>query len=106
MIGTLRERMMLRAVVSVPGMRCVYYADEAGLEGCADPFCRRTYPWGREDEKLVAYYRRMIALRRAHPCCARASAATWRRAAMCWALSARSRAERMRWATPHRMRAR
>ena len=67
MIGTLRERMMLRAVVSVPGMPCVYYADEAGLEGCADPFCRRTYPWGREDEKLVAYYRRMIALRRAHP---------------------------------------
>ena len=38
----LRERMMLRMIVSVPGMPCVYYADEAGLEGCADPFCRRT----------------------------------------------------------------
>ena len=44
MVGTLREHMMLRVLMSVPGMPCVYYADEAALEGCADPFCRRTYP--------------------------------------------------------------
>lgn len=67
MVGSLRERMMLRMIMSVPGMPCIYYADEAGLEGCADPFCRRTYPWGREDEQMVAYYRRMTAMRRAHP---------------------------------------
>ena len=63
MIGVLRERMMLRMIVSVPGMPCVYYADEAGMEGCADPFCRRTYPWGNEDKQLLAYYRGMIAMR-------------------------------------------
>ena len=63
MIGTLRERMMLRMMMSVPGMPCVYYADEAGMEGCADPFCRRTYPWGEEDKQLLAYYRGMIAMR-------------------------------------------
>ncbi len=63
MIGTLRERMMLRMIVSVPGMPCVYYADEAGVEGCADPFCRRTYPWGNEDKQLLSYYRGMIAMR-------------------------------------------
>lgn len=67
MIGTLREHMMLRAIVSVPGMPCIYYADEAGLEGCADPFCRRTYPWGHEDQQLIEYYRRLIAMRREHP---------------------------------------
>ena len=67
MIGTLRERIMLRMIMSVPGMPCIYYADAAGMEGCADPFCRRTYPWGAEDRQLLAYYRGMIAMRRAHP---------------------------------------
>ena len=67
MIGTLRQRMMLRMIVSVPGMPCVYYADEAGMEGCADPFCRRTYPWGNEDKQLLAYYRGMIAMRNSNP---------------------------------------
>ena len=67
MVGTLREHMMLRVLMSVPGMPCVYYADEAALEGCADPFCRRTYPWGQEDQQMLAYYRRMIAMRKAHP---------------------------------------
>ena len=66
MIGSLRERLMLRFFVSVPGMPCVYYADEAGLEGCADPFCRRTYPWGNEDTQMLEYYRRMIAMRAEH----------------------------------------
>ena len=63
MVGTLRQRMMLRMMMSVPGMPCVYYADEAGMEGCADPFCRRTYPWGEEDKQLLSYYRGMIAMR-------------------------------------------
>ena len=67
LVGTLREHMMLRAVMSMPGMPCVYYADEAGLEGCADPFCRRTYPWGNEDKDMLAYYRQMIAMRNNHP---------------------------------------
>ncbi|MBQ2833977.1 MAG: hypothetical protein IJE71_05145, partial [Clostridia bacterium] len=67
MIGTLRQRMMLRMMMSVPGMPCIYYADEAGMEGCADPFCRRTYPWGAEDKQLLAYYRGMIAMRNSNP---------------------------------------
>lgn len=66
MVGTLREHMMLRVLMSMPGMPCVYYADEAALEGCADPFCRRTYPWGHEDGQMLAYYRRLIAMRKAH----------------------------------------
>ena len=54
MIGALREQLMLRFVFSVPGMPCIYYGDEAGVEGCADPFCRRTYPWGHEDAQMLA----------------------------------------------------
>ena len=67
MVGALREHLMLRFIVSMPGVPCVYYGDEAGLEGAADPFCRRTFPWGHEDRDLQAYYKRLIALRHAHP---------------------------------------
>ena len=67
MIGTLREHLMLRFVLSMPGVPCVYYGDEAGVEGCADPYCRRTYPWGHEDQDMLAYYRRLIGMRRRNP---------------------------------------
>lgn len=67
MIGVLREQLMLRFVFSVPGMPCIYYGDEAGVEGCADPFCRRTYPWGREDQDMLARYKAMAAMRNGHP---------------------------------------
>lgn len=67
MIGALREQLMLRFIFSVPGMPCIYYGDEAGMEGCADPFCRRPYPWGHEDAQMLARYQAMTAMRNAHP---------------------------------------
>jgi glycosidase len=33
---------------TLPGAPCVYYGDEAGMEGFEDPFNRRFFPWGRE----------------------------------------------------------
>ena len=39
--------------------------DEAGLTGMADPFCRRAYPWGREDAELVEQFRGIARERRA-----------------------------------------
>ena len=39
-----------------PGSPCVYYGDEAGMEGFEDPFNRRGYPWGHEDSHLVDWY--------------------------------------------------
>ena len=50
----------------LPGLPCIYYGDEAGLEGGQDPFNRACYPWGEEDEALLAWYRQLGALRRAH----------------------------------------
>lgn len=38
---------------AVPGVPCIYYGDEAGMTGMADPFNRETYPWGREDLILL-----------------------------------------------------
>ena len=46
------------------GVPSIYYGDEAGLDGATDPFCRKTYPWGREDEELLAHYRRLGKIRK------------------------------------------
>ena len=46
-----------------PGSPMLYYGDEAGMEGFEDPFNRGTYPWGREDEKLLRFYRTLGVLR-------------------------------------------
>ena len=49
---------------TLPGAPSIYYGDEAGMEGYADPFNRRTYPWGQEDLTLLTHYRELGALRK------------------------------------------
>ena len=49
------------------GIPSVFYGDEAGLEGYHDPFCRRPFPWGREDAELLAHYKRLGAIRAENP---------------------------------------
>jgi len=49
--------------MTLPGAPCIYYGDEAGLEGGKDPDNRRPYPWGREDKELQSYCRRFVRLR-------------------------------------------
>jgi len=49
---------------TVYGVPSLYYGDEAGVEGGRDPFCRKTYPWGKEDKELLEHYKRLGALRR------------------------------------------
>ncbi len=46
-----------------PGVPCIYYGDEAGLEGRKDPDNRRTYPWGKENKELLEFYREITSLR-------------------------------------------
>ena len=48
---------------TVYGVPSVFYGDEAGVEGYGDPFCRRTFPWGRECGELVEHYRRLGQIR-------------------------------------------
>ncbi len=48
------------------GFPSIYYGDEAGMEGYGDPFCRFPYPWGREDEDLLAFYRELGKVRTSH----------------------------------------
>lgn len=52
---------------TLPGIACIYYGDEAGMEGYRDPFNRKCYPWGREDASLQRFYRELAALKRNNP---------------------------------------
>ena len=56
-----------------PGSPTVYYGDEAGMEGFEDPFNRQTYPWGYEDQDLLAWYRALGRLRGGSPALRRGS---------------------------------
>ena len=52
---------------TLPGVPCVYYGDEAGMEGYKDPFNRGCYPWGQENQELLAWYRRLGEIREENP---------------------------------------
>ena len=60
------KRLELASVLqyTLPGSPSIYYGDEAGMEGGKDPFNRRTYPWGREDQRLLSHFRQLGQLRR------------------------------------------
>lgn len=49
--------------MTLPGIPCIYYGDEAGMEGYKDPFNRCPYPWGREDAKIYGWYKKLIGIR-------------------------------------------
>ncbi len=60
------QRLELASLIQyfLPGVPCVYYGDEAGLFGHEDPFCRKCYPWGRENSELIDHYVALGELRR------------------------------------------
>ena len=55
---------------TLPGVPCIYYGDEAGVEGYKDPFNRATYPWGHESKCLIDWYKRLGKLRNDVDCLA------------------------------------
>lgn len=60
-----RKLFMLSALqMALPGVPTIYYGDEAGLEGGTDPYNRGTYPWGREDPRIMEWYHRITRVRR------------------------------------------
>jgi glycosidase len=51
------------------GAPCIYYGDEIGLDGDADPGCRKCMEWdpARQDRELFDFYRELIVLRKEYP---------------------------------------
>ena len=62
-----RSRMAAFLQYSLPGCPCIYYGDEAGMEGCRDPFNRGCYPWGWEDRRFIEFYRSLGQLKNNTP---------------------------------------
>lgn len=44
------------------GAPTVYYGDEVGVCGFTDPDNRRTYPWGNENQELLAFHKDIIKI--------------------------------------------
>lgn len=60
-----KQRLKLAALFEFgyAGAPTIYYGDEAGVTGSKDPDCRRTYPWGNEDDALVSFYEAIGSVR-------------------------------------------
>lgn len=61
-----RLKCIITMQLLLPGVPTIFYGDEAGVEGYADPFCRACFPWGHENTEILEYYRKNIALRNEH----------------------------------------
>ena len=59
-VAVMREAVVMQ--MTWPGAPTIYYGDEAGVCGFTDPDNRRTYPWGHEDQDLIAFHREMIRI--------------------------------------------
>jgi cyclomaltodextrinase / maltogenic alpha-amylase / neopullulanase len=59
-------KMAIAIQMTFEGVPYIYYGDETGICGEKDPDNRRTYPWGKEDEELIDFYKKLIYLRKEH----------------------------------------
>ena len=64
-VSVMREAVVMQ--MTWPGAPTIYYGDEAGVCGFTDPDNRRTYPWGEENQDLIAFHKEMIRIHKAYP---------------------------------------
>lgn len=62
-IAIARLKLLTLLQMTFPGVPCIYYGDEVGLEGHEDPLNRKAYPWGNENMELLNWYKKVIRLR-------------------------------------------
>lgn len=46
------------------GVPCLYYGEEAGMQGYTDPLNRGCFPWGNEDADILAWYKFLGRIRK------------------------------------------
>lgn len=66
-LGAARYAEMMKLLCALPGIPCVYYGDERGMQGGPDPFCRGTFPWDGGDRELEETIRALLWQRRRSP---------------------------------------
>lgn len=65
MEDALRKVLLAYAMIfTLPGVPCVYYGDEIGMQGYRDPFNRAYYDWNSREERLRGPLRNLAALRK------------------------------------------
>ncbi len=64
-----REKAIIRLKLAVvlqytmPGVPCIYYGDENGMEGFVDPFCRKCFNWNNLNVDLINFYKKLGVIR-------------------------------------------
>ncbi|HEU4732773.1 MAG TPA: maltodextrin glucosidase [Kofleriaceae bacterium] len=60
-----RMQLAVTLLFTYPGVPCIYYGDEIGLQGAGDPDCRRCFDWDRAHWNMALHdqYRRLSAWR-------------------------------------------
>lgn len=64
--AVVKLKLAFSLLCGLPGVPCVFYGDEAGIEGYRDPFCRRPFPWDSINWELLEHYRTLGRIRREH----------------------------------------
>ena len=63
-LGKARLKCAMVLQFFLPGVPCVYYGDESGMQGYKDPFNRQCYNWGHEDKELIDFTKKLIEIRK------------------------------------------
>ena len=56
-------KLLIVMQIILPGVPSIYYGDEVGLTGGKEPDNRKSYPWGKEKEEIITFYRKIISIR-------------------------------------------
>jgi len=70
-LGIKRLKVAMVLQYTLPGIPCLYYGDEAGMQGFTDPFNRGCYPWGKENNELLSFARMLGRIRATSPALAK-----------------------------------